>query len=72
MCNHYRGTATLNLDHFDPLGVALKALRGFYHCSVARAAFENQITFEKTEVVLLSITSATKIYSFKNSVSLFF
>lgn len=27
MCNHYRGTATLKLDHSDPLGVTLKALR---------------------------------------------
>lgn len=27
MYNHYRGTATLKLDHSNPLGVILEALR---------------------------------------------
>lgn len=27
MCNHYWGTATLKLDHSNPLEVTLKALR---------------------------------------------
>lgn len=48
ICNHYRGTATLKLDHSNRLEITLKTLRqhgGFVTVLLQEKLLKNQVTF---------------------------